>query len=166
MKKIDTYIWPWFKRILNWWHIRDRSVILNTKLFTIIQKWIIQYNGYFVFDSFKERFDWDCNISDNEKIYQEFSMNKFYIDDYIDNHMKPSLRYRACLWKIIVDTISLWLLEHFPNQSFIVVAIMDKQKTSFVPITFYSIFQGYTPILEEPFSETEKNYLYVSKIMQ
>ena len=91
--------------------------------------------------------------------------NELYLDDYFLSSKKTSLRLRAFLWKIFIDTLSQYLLEKFPNQWFVVVAIIDKQRTSFVSITFYSIFEWYTPVIQEPFSETKGNYLYITKIL-
>ena len=165
MKKVETYISPWYQETLDW-AIRDIDPIFDIKLFKILQKWIIYHDWYFAFEFFKSRFfsDEEVIFSPNDKIYHEFSMNKFYIDDYILSSKNTSLRFRAFLWKIFVDTLTQYLLWKFPEKSFVILAIIDKQRTSFVSVTFYSIFDWYTPVIEEPFSETGNNYLYISKI--
>ena len=164
MKQITTFLWERYKKIV-YGNILDRwKLEIEIPLIKIIHEWVSFENGYFFFKKFRSFFiSKDIyNYSDDEKIYHEFSGNKIFLPDYLTN--KVSLRLQALIGIIIVDSLSLYLSENISEKEFIVFSIIDKQKTSNVVVWFYSIFDGCTPIISEPFEESALNYLYIKKL--
>lgn len=164
MKIINTFLGDNYKRIIEG-NLRDSNLIdIDIQLFKLLHSSIWFEEWYYFFEQFRSRFidkDWKQYSSD-DKIYQEFSNNKFYINDFLNK--KTSLRLQAFLGKCFVDIISTNLRILFPEKDFIVFSVIDKQRISSVVVGFYSVFPWYTPILSEPFLELKWNYLYAQKI--